>query len=176
DLKRLKRDIESGSRGVQTEALTGMPRKGKYLIIAASCALVLLAVLTFFSFKGGETWQRFFGPGIPQQKNLVVLPFTALDSQPGEQAFCDGFTDTVTTKLANIESLHVPLAEEVRNKHINTFQEARNKFGANLVLAASWQRSQNSARINLKLLDAKTGKQLRTETVTEPVNDLFRLQ
>jgi eukaryotic-like serine/threonine-protein kinase len=192
DLKRVKRDIESGRRDSRPSAFEDsqqcaapqahshglIHRSGrrKQLLIAAVCALFSLVLLGFLSFKGSETWQRFFGPGIPQQKNLVVLPFTALDSQPGEQAYCDGFTETVTAKLAHIESLHVPLAREVRNKHIASIQEARNQFGANLILAASWQRSQDSARINLSLVDAKNGKQLRTETITAPVNDLFRLQ
>src|ERR1700722_9388211 len=191
DLKRLKRDIESGRRDSRpplpelrhdvTPVAPGrnlalQSRRRNYLLIALGCVLLSLVLLGFLSFKSSETWQRLFGPNIPQQKNLVVLPFTALDSQPGELAYCDGFTETVTAKLAHLESLHVPLAREVRNKHITNIQEARNQFGANLVLASSWQRSQDSARINLSLVDAKTGRQLRTETITAPVNDLFRLQ
>ncbi len=192
DLKRLKRDIDSGQRASRPPALeVPQPRaapqssghgfthqfgRRKYLLLAFACALISLVLLTFVKLRGGDTWQRFFGPAIPQHKNLVVLPFTALDSQPAEQAYCDGFTDTVTTKLANIASLHVPLAAEVRDKHVHNIQEARDRFGANLVLAASWQRSQDSVRINLSLVDTKTEKQLRAETITEPFNDLFRLQ
>ena len=192
DLKRLKRDVESGRRDTYAAALqeprrrdvaTTPPRERSaksgtrnYILVVASCVLFLLAALVVMSLKGGETWQRLFGPSIPQQKNLVVLPFTALDSQPGEQAYCDGFTETVTAKLAHLESLQVPLAREVRSHHVSTIQEARNQFGANLVLAASWQRSQDFARINLILADAKSEKQLRTETITAPMNDLFRLQ
>jgi serine/threonine protein kinase/tetratricopeptide (TPR) repeat protein len=191
DLKRLKRDIESGRRdsppasqvlrppvaaAAAARDLTPQSGRRNYLLIALACVFVSLVLLGFMSFRNRETWQRLFGPGIPQQKNLVVLPFTALDSQPGEQVYCDGFTETVTAKLAHLESLQVPLAREVRNHHVTSVQEARNQFGANLVLAASWQRVQDSARINLSLVDAKTEKQLRTETITEPVNDLFRLQ
>jgi TolB-like protein len=180
DLKRLKRDIESGRGHVSPpqlqEPLPRTARRRNYLLIALGCLLLSLLLLGFISLRTGDTWQRLFGPNIPQEKNLVVLPFAAPDSQPGEQAYCDGFTETVTAKLAHLESLHVPLAREVRNKHIATIQDARNQFGANLVLAGSWQRSQDSARINLSLVDAKTEKQLRTETITAPVNDLFRLQ
>jgi len=192
DLKRLKRDVESGRRDSYLAASqepqplpaamapprerSPKSRMRNYTLVAASCVLLLLAALAVMSLKGGETWQRLFGPSLPRQKNLVVLPFTALDSQPAEQAYCDGFTETVTAKLAHLESLQVPLAREVRSHHVSTIQEARNQFGANLVLAASWQRSQDSARINLILADAKSEKQLRTETITAPVNDLFRLQ
>jgi hypothetical protein len=34
----------------------------------------------------------------------------------------------------------------------------------------------NSVRINLSLVDAKTGRQLRADTITEPSADLFNLQ
>ena len=192
ELKRLKRDIESAQRTSQPAesnvlqhgsapsagqgGLAAKTGRRRILQIAAGGILLLLVVLAVVMSRGGETWQRIFGPDIPRQKNLVVLPFRALDSQPGEQAYCDGFTETVTAKLAHLESLQVPLAREVRSHHVSSIQEARNQFGANLVLDASWQRSQDSARINLSLVDAKTGEQLRTETITAPVNDLFRLQ
>jgi tetratricopeptide (TPR) repeat protein/TolB-like protein len=127
-------------------------------------------------FRGGEVWQRFFRPNIPEQKNLVVLPFTAVDKASGEQVYCDGFTETVTAKLAHVGSLQVASARKVRDDRVTSIQEARNRFGANLVLVASWQRLQNAVRINLSLVDAKTGRELRTETITEPANDLFRLQ
>lgn len=180
ELKRLRRDLDSAERVLPPESSredeARKSRSRRFLPVAAVSALLPLAILVLLFSRGGETWQRLFGPSIPHQKNLVVLPFTALDSQPGEQIYCDGFTETVTAKLAHLDSLQVPLAREVRNRHITTIQDAKNQFGANLVLAASWQRVEDSARINLILADARTGEQLRTETITAPVNDLFRLQ
>ncbi len=119
ELKRLKRDIESAQRtsrpaeptvlqhGVAPATtqggLTAKTRRRYFLQIAAGGILLLLLVLAVVMSRGGETWQRIFGPDIPHQKNLVVLPFRALDSQPGEQAYCDGFTETVTAKLAHLQ-------------------------------------------------------------------------
>ena len=187
DLKRLKRDVDSGrwnsehqelqarrSTGPVSEKVGVVAKKSRhYFLLGTALALVVLAAGLI---RNRTTWQRPFGPSIPGQKNLVVLPFSAVDGQPTEQIYCDGLTETVTAKLAHIESLQVPLALEVRKQQVGTTQEARNKFGANLVLAASWQQVQNSARINLSLVDAKTGRQLRTETITGPANDLFLLQ
>jgi tetratricopeptide (TPR) repeat protein len=70
----------------------------------------------------------------------------------------------------------VPSAIERRTKNVTSIEKARTQFGANLVLVASWQRVEHSARINLSLIDTKTGQQLRTDTITEPANDLFSLQ
>ncbi len=192
DLKCLRRDIESGPRNTVSETLRPRTRSSattttsvrpavgplarhKYIWIGAGCALLLIVLAVVLS-KNSEPWQRIFGPAIPHQKNLVVLPFTAIDGQPNEQVFCDGLTETVTAKLAHVAALQVPSALDVRGRGVTSIEKARNQFGANLVLAASWQQTGNSARINLSLVDAKTGKQLRTDTITEPASDLFRLQ
>lgn len=150
-------------------------RRTIYLLTMASIVLLLVVLAASFQFYH-FSWQKLFGPKIPQQKNLVVLPFTAVDGRPEEQIYCDGLTETVTAKIAHVPTLQVPSALDVRDHRVNSTEKARNQFGANLVLAASWQRAENSVRINLSLVDAKTGKQLRTETITAPATDLFRLQ
>jgi serine/threonine protein kinase/tetratricopeptide (TPR) repeat protein len=149
----------------------------KKILGVTTAALVLLVIVAGAIYKFDYSlWQRLVGPKIPEQKNLVVLPFTAVDGQPLEQIYCDGLTETVTAKMASLPSLQVASSREVRSHRVGDIQTARTRFGANLVLAASWQQLQNSARINLSLIDAKTGQQLRTETITEPSNDLLGLQ
>jgi serine/threonine protein kinase/Flp pilus assembly protein TadD len=181
DLRRLRRDTESQRVGrledvdsKVSEATSWLKRH--YKVAGVSIAAVLLVLLALFSDSGREVLALFHRPILPQHKNLVVLPFSTLDSQAAEQIYCDGFTETVTAKLAQISALQVPSALEVRTKRVASIQEARTQFGANLVLAASWQRLQDSVRINLSLIDARTGNQLRTETITAPATDLFRLQ
>jgi eukaryotic-like serine/threonine-protein kinase len=182
DLQRLKRDTESRERpsGFEesTKPTSARPAGHRKTVLTTTAGiLLLLAIVTGSLYKfDNAAWQRLFGPRIPQQKNLVVLPFSAIDGQPGEQVYCAGLTETVTAKMAGVPSLLVASALDVRDRHVTSIQEARKEFGANLVLAATWQRAENSARINLSLLDAKNGQQLRTGTITAPANDLFRLQ
>ena len=113
---------------------------------------------------------------IPDRKNLVVIPFTALDGLPQENAECDGITETVTAKLAQVASIQVPAAVVVRDRHVDSIERAATQFGANLVLSASWQQVGHLARINLSLIDTKTARQLRTATITAPADDVFSLQ
>jgi eukaryotic-like serine/threonine-protein kinase len=192
DLKRLKRDIESGQRDSGFEGLqkaqpasgtsgtahsAAGARKRRNMLVAVCATALFLAISagTFYKFDR-QDWQRIFGPGIPQQKNLVVLPITSIEGQPNEQIYCAGLTETVTAKMARLPSVQVPSALEVRAKKVTDIQTARNQLGANLVLVASWQQVHNSVRITLSLVDAKTGQQLRTDQVTEQATDLFRLQ
>ncbi len=190
DLRLLKRDTESDQRilGFQdlppsksprptdSQKTAAVIRARRYALFVTGClGLVVLVAGMFYTFDR-QGWQNAFGPHIPNQKNLVVMPFNSVAGQPDEQVYCDGLTETVTAKMAGIPSLEVTSALEVRDSHITNIQQARKRFGANLVLTASWQQVQNSVRINLSLVDAKTGQQLRSETITEPANDLFRLQ
>ena len=187
DLRRLERDSGSGSLDNKLAAGTtaGVGRSGatpnsairnRVLLIATGfllCAIML--GVGIYRYNHG-TWQTPLGPQIPSQKNLVVLPFMAVGGGSDEQVYCDGFTETVTAKLARDPSLQVPSALEIRAKNVTSIDKARTQFGANLVLVASWQRVEHSARINLSLVDAKTGQQLKTDTITEDADDLFSLQ
>jgi serine/threonine protein kinase/tetratricopeptide (TPR) repeat protein len=187
DLKRLARDSESGGHKTsRSEAANGSGTvsdttrkahiRNRSLWVATSvllCAFILGAVIVRY---GNGTWRTALDPQVPSQKNLVVLPFTAVGGGSEEQVYCDGFTETVTAKLASDRSLQVPSAIEIRAKNITSIATARTQFGATLVLVASWQHAEHSARINLSLIDAKTGQQLRTDTITEPADDLFSLQ
>jgi eukaryotic-like serine/threonine-protein kinase len=191
DLKRLERDLNSGSGSSRAAELPneisgrGTGRAGamaaagwRWRMIGLAAGLLacvsLVGVGIYRYERGGWPWG--FGRKVVSQKNLVVLPFTAVGGGSDEQVYCDGFTETVTASLARETSLQVPSARDIREKHVSSIDEARTQLGANLVLAASWQRVGENARINLSLVDTKTGKQLRAETITEPADNLFTLQ
>jgi tetratricopeptide (TPR) repeat protein len=181
DLKRLARDSGRSSLGTSADGFLAAkpvirPASRRTVFIVVSVLLLVLGLsVSFFRYYNGA-WPTWPNLNLPQQRNLVVLPFTAVGGGPDEQIYCDGFTETVTAKLAAVPSLQVPAAIEIRSKKVTTIEQARTQLGANLVLLASWQRAGNSARINLTLVDAKTGKQLRSDTITEPANDVFTLQ
>jgi len=188
DLQRLKRDTESGRGTEPLEARNISPSSApdsnatrslsvRHRVLATTAILFCMLLVGIAIYRYGHgAWPIGVGSTVPIQKNLVVLPFTAVGGASGEQVYCDGFTETVTAKLARDPSLQVPSALEIRARNITSIDKARTQFGANLVLVASWQRVEHSARINLSLIDTKSGKQLRTDTITEPADDLFSLQ
>jgi serine/threonine protein kinase/tetratricopeptide (TPR) repeat protein len=189
DLRRLRREsdstalvspfekkvLSSPTNIVGTNAAHQTNIRRRALLLAVSLLFLTVIGLGLFRYGHG-IWQTELGQKLSPQRNLVVLPFTAVGADSDQQVYCDGFTETVTAKLASEPSLQVPSALEVRGKNVRSIENARTQFGANLVLVASWQRVEHSARINLSLIDAKTGRQLRTQTITEPANDLFTLQ
>lgn len=185
DLRRIERDSaklviaerysgDNSPKGLQVAVTTfGHVRKTILPIIAGA---LLLLIGWGISRYDRVSWRAKPPSHLPSQKNLVVLPFAAIGGGSDQQVYCDGFTETVTAKLASEPSLQVPAAVEVRAKNISSIEQAKTQLGANLVLTASWQRAGGAARINLSLVDAKTGEQLHTDTITEPAEDLFTLQ
>lgn len=109
-------------------------------------------------------------------ENLVVLPFTAVGGRPDEVAYCDGFTVTVTTELAQVPSLPVTPYFEVRDNHVSSVEDARAELGASLVLLPTWQRLGDMIRITLALVDTRTNRQLQARVVDGSAGNLFALQ
>jgi TolB-like protein len=106
----------------------------------------------------------------------VVLPFQAIAAEARDQAYCAGLTETVTTKLAGLPSLAVPPTSELRDRKVDSIERARTELGADLVLQSSWQHVGDDVRINLSLIDSRTAKQIRTDSITGAAKDLFSLQ
>src|SRR3990170_5487289 len=172
-------DLRALERGAPLPGLRAVPVRGRRRALpAAALALLLLAALLVPAVRERLLCAVGRCP-VPAEKNLVVLPFRAIGGNPQDQVHCDGLTETVTARLTQLTlapDLQVSPAGDVRRRAVASVEEARHQFGANLVLEASWQRADDTVRINLTLVDARTGRQLRSDTLTADARDLFALQ
>jgi TolB-like protein len=97
--------------------------------------------------------------------SIVVLPFSNLSGDPGQEYFTDGFTDDLTTDLSRIADSFViarSTAFTYKGKAIDVRQIGR-ELGVRYVLEGSLQRSGRRIRMNLQLIDAETGGHLWAE-------------
>ena len=175
ELQRVKRGTESHVAVARTgaSALQRLWRRGKPLLAMAATVLILAAIPLW---RWAHLHRGVTLGGLPEQKNLVVLPFQSIAADAQDQAYCSGLTETVTTKLAGLPSLEVPPTSEIRQHKVDSIERARTELGASLVLEASWQHAGDDVRINLSLIDTHSAKQLRTDTITAQAKDLFALQ
>jgi adenylate cyclase len=110
--------------------------------------------------------------------SIVVLPFTNLSDDRGQQYFADGITDDLTADLSRIAGMFVislNTAVTYRNKPIDTKQIGR-ELGVRYVLEGSVRRSGNRLRVNAELIDAATDAHLWVERFDRDTGDLFTLQ
>ena len=122
-------------------------------------------------------WLGF--PPVPREKLVAVLPFATIGADPQTATFGDGVTETLTTQLARLSAvpaLQVVPAPDVRQRGVKTVDDARKELGATLVLVGSMQRAGNQLRINSALVDTRSHRQLRAESLTVSAQDSFAVQ
>ncbi|MBI4417165.1 MAG: tetratricopeptide repeat protein [Ignavibacteriales bacterium] len=155
-------------------------RRRRRLIIAA---LVLLPVIALFAVGLRSTWQTLEGilglSGVPDRQHLAVLPFQNIGNNSQRQALCDGLTETMTSKLTQLEQFHGSLwvvpASEVRRVNTTSPEEARKAFGVNLVLDGSLQTIGELYRMTLNLVDATTLRLLNSAMIDVSHGNLTKL-
>ena len=116
---------------------------------------------------------------VPREKQLAVLPFTAVGGDAESAAFSEGLTETLTAKLTQLTATHrlqVISAVEVQARRIASAEEARKEFGVTMTLEGSLHRSGDQVRVNFAVVDARTHRQLRAESITAASSDPFAVQ
>jgi serine/threonine-protein kinase len=150
----------------------------KAAAMAAVAALVLafiVAVPTFRRRLPDKTPEA----GLPARKIVAVLPFRTVAGDPDANAFGDGLTETLSSRLAQLSesrAIQVIPTQEIRSAGAITTEKARSSFGVNLVVEGSLQKIGGNMRINCHLIDAATQRLLRADTITATPSDIFGLE
>jgi TolB-like protein/class 3 adenylate cyclase len=116
-------------------------------------------------------------PGSPRL-SIVVLPFVNLAGDAEQNYFVDGVTESLTTDLSQMSGMLVigrNTAFSYKSKPVDLKQIGR-ELNVRYVLEGSVQRSANRMRVNVQLIDAKSGNHLWADRFDKPVADLFDMQ
>src|ERR1700682_2515146 len=177
DIREAKIEIAGAQRGGSAPGVAGHRVR---ILATTLLAVVVLGtgVAAIPSIRARiHTW---LGEGaIPQEKQLAVLPFQVVGGDASAKAFSDGLTETLTTKLTQLTvepTLQVIPAPEIRARGTSTVDDARKEFGATLVVEGNLQRSGDRVRINIAMVDARTHRQVRAESLTIAASDPFAVQ
>jgi TolB-like protein/class 3 adenylate cyclase/Tfp pilus assembly protein PilF len=114
----------------------------------------------------------------PPRLSIVVLPFVNLGGDPEQEYFVDGVTESLTTDLSCIGGSFViarNTAFTYKGKPYNV-KQIGSELHVRYVLEGSIQRSGNRMRVNVQLIDAKTGNHLWAERFDKTLADLFDMQ
>ena len=145
-----------------------------------AAVLLLTAVLSFLVLKK-YAHARPQPPEIvlPALKQLAILPLNSGASGPEMAAFSDGMNETIAARLTELTRTHdlqiIPISE-IQSRRVKTLQDANEEFGVNIGLELSVQRSGEMLRVTYILVDAKTHRQLRGDTITAAASDPFTLE
>ena len=176
DLKRVRRDTESGKTPVTTEF---SPVKSLPLKTATLALLGLLLVLGI----AGIWWlrkssQKSTGVTTGAKTSLAVLPLQNLSGDPANEYFSDGMTEEIGTKLSKIEGIRIaPPAVAARFKGAQKDpKDMGQELGVQYLLQGSVRKAGDQVRISVQLIDASTGFQTWADDFVGDLKDVFSLQ
>jgi TolB-like protein/DNA-binding winged helix-turn-helix (wHTH) protein len=123
---------------------------------------VALIVLALAGLGIAADFRWFGGARSPPHLSMVVLPFTNLGNDPGQEYFVDAITDDLTTDLSRISGSFViapSTASTFKGKAVDVKQIGR-ELSVRYVLEGSVWRSGDQIRVNVQLVDAESGAEL----------------
>jgi serine/threonine-protein kinase len=179
DLKRVKRTIDSGeSHPREYTGRSSLLSKPMFmvLIVIALTAITTLLILS----SPRRTIMRGIGlaPG-PSSRHLAVLPFEKIGGATGNEAFCDGLLEVLTSKVSQMEQfaeLRVVPASDVRKIGVSSARDARKAFAVTHVITGSVLHNDDSMQIIIYLADAKTERLIKTKEIAGSLADHAALQ
>jgi len=110
--------------------------------------------------------------------SIVVLPFVNLSGDTEQDYFVDGVTESLTTDLSRIGGSFVIARNTAFSfkGHAFDVRQVGRELNVRYVLEGSVQRGGQRLRVNVQLVDTKTGNNLWAERFEKPVTDLFDMQ
>jgi serine/threonine protein kinase/Flp pilus assembly protein TadD len=157
DLKRLKRETETGRSGST--------------VVAVSASKSPSAADKSAPGSGAHV-----APA--QKKSVAVLYFENQSGAKEDEYFRDGITEDIVTELSKITRLEIfPRSEMLafRDKPI-TAQQVGQQLGATYVLEGSIRRAGNRVRITAQLVEASTRHSVWAERFDRQLEDVFAIQ
>ncbi|MDX1508634.1 MAG: hypothetical protein R3358_10170 [Woeseiaceae bacterium] len=161
---------EDAADSPSTVAPGGQNRQIDYVIIA-----LLSVAVVYFAIK--YDWR---GRAAPAAASIAVLPFENRSVSPDDVYFADGIHDDLLTHLAKISSLVVISRTSVMRYRdtAKSIPEIADELGVATVLEGSVQRAGERIRINLKLVDAASDRNLWAESYDRALTaeNIFSIQ
>lgn len=154
-----------------------------------SITVATAAILALTAIGGGGAWylrggmvtnapQTVAPPRTAPRLSIVVLPFTNLSGDPGQDYFADAVTDSLTTDLSRIQGSFVisrNTAFTYKGKAIDIRQIGR-ELGVRYALEGSVQRAGDQVRVNAQLIDTETGGHVWSDRFDRPRSNYLELQ
>ncbi|HSD71815.1 MAG TPA: protein kinase [Thermoanaerobaculia bacterium] len=179
DLKRLKRDTESGRVAAATgtaAAASVAPRSRAPLVVGIVAALVLAAVAVWLSSRRERSVKT--GGGVAAQTSIAVLPFQNLGADKSADYLKLALPDEITTTLSYAPALAIrPFAATRKYDKPDTDpQTAGRELRVDRVLSGHYLREAERVQVTMEVMDTEKNQVVWRDTLSGAPTDLIGLQ
>jgi serine/threonine protein kinase/TolB-like protein/Flp pilus assembly protein TadD len=181
DLKRLKRDAESGytavaaARGVAPgQAVPGAHKRwGRWALVAGGALIVLAGLLVGLNV-GGLRVRLLPRTTTPRIESMAVLPFLSTSGDPDAEYLAEGLTEGLINRLSQIPQLTV-MSRSAVLRYKGREPDPRvvaQELRIQAVLAGRIARHDQDLRISVELIDARDGRHVWGEQYSRKLAEL----
>jgi len=109
---------------------------------------------------------------------LFVRPFQNITGDPGQAEFTEGLTNELNTRLGRLDPKHLGVIAPTSSKQLGgkSIAELEPLLKLNYVLEGSVRRASNQVRIDVSLISAKEQTPLWSDSYTENLADILKVQ
>jgi serine/threonine protein kinase/TolB-like protein/Tfp pilus assembly protein PilF len=190
DLKRLKRDTESG-RAVDLVSPAAIsagrtpPLQRRVVLAAGALAAIVAAVAVLAALNVAGLRDRFVrtvggrpAVSLPKIESLAVLPLENLSHDPEQEYFADGMTDALIAELGQIGSLRVISRTSVMQYKgaKRPLPQIAKELNVDAVIEGSVLRSGGRVRITAQLIGAVPERHLWARNYERDLRDVLSVQ
>ncbi len=161
-------EIRGIAQSLQQEAQRrGLRRRvlGRIGIATGAAALLIATGIAVPATRGPILRSLHVIPPLPEQMQLAVLPFSSTGANAVQTTRASGILETLRSRLDALgqtdSGLEVVGAKELVDAGVSNAGDARDRVGANLVLAGRIQTKGRSQKLYFEVLDAGSGRVLR---------------
>jgi eukaryotic-like serine/threonine-protein kinase len=174
DLKRLKRDTESGKSAATMGAGTPKHSRRRVWAVAAGTVAVLIAATAFLAWRSLHARTSDATP----IRSIAVLPFANASKDPEMDYLGEGISEEITNSLSRLPNLQVMARSTV--SHYKARQDDPQGVGHDLhvdaVLTGRVLEHGSELNVETELVNVVTGAQLWGERYTRSTKDASLLQ
>ncbi|HLP72397.1 MAG TPA: hypothetical protein VK155_05795 [Bacteroidales bacterium] len=176
-IKALINGIQRGDKAPET-GKNGQKKSGPILkkILPAVATLILLAVVLFSYLHFSKREKK---PDAKFEKTIAVLPFVDLSPQHDKEYFSDGMLEEVLNNLYRIGDLKVTSRTscmQYKGETKKSLRKIATELGVANILEGSVRLDENTVRITVQLIKARTDELLWSGDYDRAFSDIFSIQ
>ena len=191
DLKRLKRELESGKSAVSATAssgpnsITSIPSAGSGILSATTPAwwrrksvLAIAAIALLVLLGAGGWFYRSSGRGGKTIDSVAVLPFVNASGDPNSEYLTDGITESLINSLSQLPHLRVMSRDSAfmfKGKDTDA-QKVGQQLGVRAVFKGRVMQRGDNLEISAELVDARDNSHVWGQRYNWKLADVFALQ
>jgi len=160
----------------KSEQVPALPSTAKRPLVSKQVGWgVALVVLILATITGGLLLKRWLGPTEVQATSLAVLFFENLGTED-ESYLASGLAEDLAMKLRNLAGFRVASSADIRrlNKKDLLAKDVASNLGVQYALGGSLLRRGERIRVNVELIDEKTGDVIWSEQFNRQFTEVFQ--